>query len=196
MFIPGMPQTKVCLAAIGHLSSSFVQPGMLSVVWQSRRPAIQWIVLWWLFARSVVSHNSALFCVGEWILVFRWKKRHFEPCDIWQSLLCPYQFEVSDLWRLCQDSLLSFALPLPFLLIHIYIYIIYILKTLGWLFLGHQRNYIFPHDLCLLGECRVVCIWCESAELQEHSYLQQDWLKGFLATKKSEVVMTDGDAPL
>ena len=66
------------------------------------------------------------------------------------------------------------------------------LTLFGW----HQWNYIFPHDLCLLGECRVVCILCESAELQEHSNLQQAWLKGFLATKKSEEVMTDGDAPL
>ena len=158
MFIPGMPQTKVCLAAIGHLSSSFVQPGMLSVVWQSRRPAIQWIVLWWLFARSVVSHNSALFCVGEWILVFRWKKRHFEPCDIWQSLLCPYQFEVSDLWRLCQDSLLSFALPLPFLLIHIY----YIYsEDFGLTLFGAPKELYIPSWFVSLGwvQSCVYMVW-------------------------------------
>lgn len=160
MFIPGMPQTKVCLAAIGHLSSSFVQPGMLSVVWQSRRPAIQWIVLWWLFARSVVSHNSALFCVGEWILVFRWKKRHFEPCDIWQSLLCPYQFEVSDLWRLCQDSLLSFALPLPFLLIHIYYIYIYS-EDFGLTLFGAPKELYIPSWFVSLGwvQSCVYMVW-------------------------------------
>jgi hypothetical protein len=157
MFIPGMPQTKVCLAAIGHLSSSFVQPGMLSVVWQSRRPAIQWIVLWWLFARSVVSHNSALFCVGEWILVFRWKKRHFEPCDIWQSLLCPYQFEVSDLWRLCQDSLLSFALPLPFLLIHIYY--IYIFWRLWADSFWGTKGIIYSLMICVSWVSAELCVY-------------------------------------